>query len=104
MTTTIPPLSEALRNQTLAALDYWAAHLEREVASATFRNSIPALNGQPVSEDAQRALVWNIAALHETQMARELIGEAEATPPEPFVDHPANATWTQAELAEAYGR
>ena len=43
----------------------------------------------PISEDAQRALVWNIAALHETEQAREAFSDPD---------------WTEAELAVGYGK
>lgn len=67
-------IDELTRNAVLAALDERAARLEHEVTNL----NLTGVTGQ----DHDRALVWNIAALHETNMARLQIGEAEATPPE----------------------
>ena len=84
MTTII--LDEITRNAILAALDERAARLEKEVArhrsnidsySKAGEETRRLLRVPKLIEDAQRALVWNIAALHETNMARLQIGEAE---------------------------
>lgn len=103
--TTIPPLSEALRNQVLAALDERAARLEtririwQDLMDGKTPNLLP-------TEDLQRAVVWNIAALHETKEARELIGEAEATPEQAddVTAAKAYADWQENEKAGAWGR
>lgn len=68
-------IDETTRNAILAALDERAGTLEyrvklwQGVIDQTHPNHLP-------SDDAQRALVWNTAALHETNMARLLVAEA----------------------------
>lgn len=71
MTTII--LDEITRNAVLAALDERAERLKSKVESLEWVQR----NGGGLTEDSQRALVWNTAALHETNMARLQIGEAE---------------------------
>ena len=70
-------LDEITRNAILAALDERAARLEKEVSR--LQKPYDAMTGAGVdqTEDAERALVWNIAALHETNMARLQVAEAE---------------------------
>lgn len=92
-------LDEITRNAILAALDERAARLDGAIKNSSSIKDTFNRNGYALPEDVERALVWNIAALHETKQAREVIGEA------PPADHPANATaWTEGELSEAYGR
>jgi hypothetical protein len=66
-------IDETIRNAILAALDERAVRLDAEVARWQWEAD---LLGDHNSETGQRALVWNIAALHETNMARLLVGEA----------------------------
>lgn len=93
-------LNETLRNQVLAALDERAARLEREVARG--QELMAKQADVPCSEDLSRAVVWNIAALHETNLARLTIGEAEAAEPSAYPE--PQAGWQEAELREAFGR
>lgn len=90
-------LNELLRNEVLAALDDRIESLTRtvhrlEVMTAQFESK-----GFSLSEDTGRAIVWTNDALLQSKMAREVIGEAEATP-----EPPADATyagWTEGEMA-----
>lgn len=99
-------IDEITRNAILAALDERAERLESEVAYlesevAVVRVCIHERDGahphadcipmcHPTADDLPRALVWNIAALHETKQAREIVAEAQTA------DHPADAAWTAA--------
>ena len=74
MTTVI--LDEITRNAVLAALDERAERLAKEVARAEKQLSILGPKS-PILEGWQQTLVWNTAALHETNLARLQIGEAE---------------------------
>jgi hypothetical protein len=80
-------------NQIRAALDD-----RREILSA----QIARLEVQESSEDRDRALVWSIDALFETERARDDFSDLVAVP-EPPVDATWRA-WTPGELAEAFGR
>ena len=85
-------LDEITLNATRAALDERTNRLEREIRKSEGIASALMLSGHPcaLTEDAQRALVWNIAALHETEMAREFFAEVSIT------EHPVDATWKSA--------
>lgn len=79
-------LDEITLNAVKAALDERIAQLDKAVVRWN------QLNEHLPTEDTGRALVWNIAALLETKMAREYLGD-----PEVLVDHPADETWTDRE-------
>jgi hypothetical protein len=66
-------IDEATLNATRAALDERAERLERSVAYWQFYLD----RGATLTDDLSRALVWNIAALHETRTAQELYSEVE---------------------------
>lgn len=88
-------ISELTLNAVRAALDERVARLNAEIR---YYEVVVLTNG---SEDAQRALVWNIAGLHETEIAREDFAEVRC------VDHPVNATWsawTEGELVAGFGK
>lgn len=86
-------IDEVTLNATRAALDERVERLTKMVAlhqgEFTYWLAQDA-RGQVYLENTQRALVWNIAALHETELAREFFAEVQ------IIDHPADATWTSA--------
>ena len=84
-------IDEVTLNATRAALAERAEHLEVEVARLQ-RMLDPFYwgPGHDSGEDTQRALVWNIAALHETRMAQEFYAEVE-----PVAEYPADMTTAQ---------
>lgn len=67
-------LDEITLNATRAALDERANTLDAEVRRLQAWSDFPLLG---LTEDEERALVWNIAALHETELAREFFSEVE---------------------------
>jgi pyruvate formate-lyase activating enzyme-like uncharacterized protein len=83
-------IDEITRNAILAALDERAARLNKEVARLQKPYDAMTGAGVPQTEDTQRAIVWNIAALHETNMARLTVAEADS--------------WAESEMAGAFGR
>ncbi|MDP2622876.1 MAG: hypothetical protein Q8Q29_03650 [Actinomycetota bacterium] len=92
-------IDEITLNATRAALDERVERLNHEVGrlqSEVARGDACLFREYELTEDAQRALVWNIAALHETRMAQEFYAEVE-----PGADFPADMTldqmsWTSA--------
>ena len=87
-------IDEATLNATRAALDERVTRLEGEVTHLQTWDSMAraAPDRITLDEDAQRALVWNIAALHQTKTAQEFFADLE-----PGRDHPEDATWTNRE-------
>lgn len=79
-------------NQIRAALDD-----RREILSA----QIARLEVQESSEDRDRALVWSIDALFETERARDDFAELVNPPSQPVE---AWDGWTQGELVAVFGR
>ena len=82
-------IDEITLNATRAALDERAKRIERKVRHYTLTPD-DVKYGVTLTEDGQRALVWNVAALLETEQAREFFSEVRLT------DHPVDATWTSA--------
>jgi hypothetical protein len=99
-------LSEATLNAARAALELRVGHLEAEVTRLQLQAADAVMDAihwgvMRDTEDLERALVWNIAALHETKTAVEDFSEAR------IADHPADATWqgwTEGELVAAFGK
>lgn len=74
MTVTVT-ISEATLNAVRAGLEERVKRLEREIRQSQELADDAAARGVTLTEDAERALVWNIAALHETKAAIENISE-----------------------------
>ena len=82
-------LTESELNAVRAALDERCDKLNRNCLVAQRRR---AREGHVPSEDEERAYVWNVAALHETEQARETLSETSVAPE------------TESEKAAAWGR
>lgn len=93
-------IDEATLNAVRAALDERIEALEAAVAKA--QHDLDPFYwgpGHPGPDDAQRALIWNNAALLETKTARDFFSESSLSE---FRDHPADTT-TETELRYAWG-
>ena len=107
-------MDEIVLNAVRAALDERILSLEgvvRELAQGLLDQIL-----DPETEDAQRAYVWNVAALHEAKAARDVFAEADRIPvadaawwtwvPEQADSYTlakGQADWTETELRIAAG-
>jgi hypothetical protein len=98
-------VTEATLNATRAALEERVKRLEREITRSREFAAAPMENGKPLelTEDAQRALVWNIAALHETKTAIEDISEDAIEQADPVTAAKAYAELGYHDAQIAYG-
>jgi hypothetical protein len=95
-------VTEATLNATRAALEERVKRLELEIKRHTLTPQ-EERHGVTLTEDAQRALVWNIAALHETKTAIEDISEDAIEQADPVTAAKAYAELGYHDAQIAYG-